>query len=103
MIYRTEGSRVDRVIARAGQRVTIGQGKFLVDGVPTPWLPLNPQRVPDELDIMVPRNCYAILPTVDPFSYPLAVWQTISVVPREQIWGRVYWRYQPLWRFGAIR
>jgi hypothetical protein len=102
-IYRAWGGRVDRVIAHAGQRVTCSQGKFLVDGGPSPWLPLNPQQVPDGLDVTVSQNCYAIFPTVDTLTYPLAMWPAVSIVPREQIWGHVYFRYQPLWRFGAIR
>jgi signal peptidase I len=102
-IYRVAGDRIDRVIARAGQKVTFDQGKLLVDGEPSPWLPLNPQHVPDGLAIAVPENCYLILPSVDPFPHPLPVWQTISIVPRGQIGGRVYWRNQPLWRFGPIR
>ncbi|MGO8751500.1 MAG: S26 family signal peptidase [Thermoguttaceae bacterium] len=103
IIYRAGGGRIDRVIAHAGQRVTSAQGKLLVDGGPSPWLPLNPQRVPDGLSIAVPENCYAIFPTVDALAYPLAIWPTVSIVRREQIWGHVYFRYQPLWRFGAIR
>ena len=103
VIYRIEGERVDRVIARGGQKVTCGQGKLLVDGEPSPWLPLNPQQLPDRLEITVPENCYLIIPSADPFPRSLPIWQTVSIVPRGKIWGRVYWRNQPLWRFGPIR
>lgn len=102
-IYLAVGDRIDRVLAHAGQKVTSGQGRLLVDGQPSPWLPLNPQQVPDGLAVTVPDNCYLILPSVDPFPHPLPVWQTMSIVPRAQIEGRVYWRSQPLWRFGPIR
>ena len=82
--------------------MTCSQGKLLVDGQPSPWLPLNPQQLPDGLDITVPENCYLIFPSTDPHCLR-TVWQIASIVPRGQIWGRVYWRNQPLWRFGAIR
>jgi hypothetical protein len=100
--YLFGGSRVDRVIAVAGDNVTSADGQLLIGGQPSPWLPLNPQTVPNGLNITVPANCYAILPSGDPLSYPLPVWQAVSIVPRGQVWGRVYWHYQPLWRFGPI-
>ena len=66
LIYRLQGDRVDRILAQAGQKVTCSQGKLLVDGQPSPWLPLDPQQLPDGLDITVPENCYLILPSTDP-------------------------------------
>ena len=100
-IYRLQGDRVDRILAQAGDKVTCDQGKLSVNGQPSPWLPLNPQRLPDKLELIVPKNCYLIFPSTDPLLFDVG--QIASIVPREQIWGRVYWRNQPLWRFGAIR
>jgi signal peptidase I len=100
-IYRLQGDRVDRILARAGQRVTCRGGKLLIDGQPSAWLPLGQQFLPDKLDLTVPENCYLIFPsTVPP---PLPIWEIASIVPRGEIVGRVYWRNQPLWRFGPIR
>ena len=39
------GDRIDRVIAHAGHRVTLPKGELLVDGGPSPWLPLNPATI----------------------------------------------------------
>jgi hypothetical protein len=101
MTYRLEGDRINRILAKAGQRVTSSQGNLLIDGQPSLWLPLGTQSFPDSLDITVPVGSYLIFPSTDQF--PPAVWQIASIVPRGQIWGRVYWRSQPLWRFGPIR
>jgi signal peptidase I len=100
-IYRVQGDRIDRILARAGDKVTCDQGRLLVNGQLSPWLPLSPQPFPDGLEITVPENCYLIFPSTA--ALPPEVWQIASVVPRAEIWGRVYWRNQPLWRFGAIR
>jgi signal peptidase I len=102
-VYRSEGRRIDRVIARAGQRVAVSEGKLLVDGQLSAWLPLNPQRLPEGWDFVVPEGCCAICPSGDPIPYPSEVLQAVSIVSREHIRGRVYWRHQPLWRFGPIR
>jgi hypothetical protein len=100
-IYRLQGDRVDRILAHAGDKVNCGQGQLSVNGQPSPWLPLNPRQLPDGLEITVPENCFLIFPSTD--MLPRGAWQIASLVPREQIGGRVYWRNQPLWRFGAIR
>ncbi|MGO9109450.1 MAG: S26 family signal peptidase [Thermoguttaceae bacterium] len=101
-IYRLQGDRIDRVLARAGDQVICAEGKLLVNGQPSPWLPLNPLQLPDKLEITVPEHCYLIFPSADAPS-PATVQRNVGIVPRAQIWGRVYWRTQPLWRFGAIR
>ncbi len=102
-VYRLQGDRVDRILAKAGQKVTLSKGKLLVDGQPSPWLPLGSESLPVGLDITIPENCYLIFPSTTLLPPTLLAWQTASIVSRTQIWGRVYWRNQPLWRFGPIR
>jgi hypothetical protein len=99
--YHVRGDRIERILARAGDQVTCVQGKLLVNGEPSPWLPLNPLPLPDKAEITVPENCYLIAPGA--FAQRMAISQNLSIVPRAQISGRVYWRTQPLWRFGPIR
>ena len=101
-IVRLQGDRIDRILAQGGDKATCDKGGLLVNGRPSPWLPLNARQLPDGLEITVPLNCYLILPSGDALP-STAAWQTASIVPRGQIEGRVYWRNQPLWRFGPIR
>ena len=44
-IYRLQGDRIDRILARGGDKVTCSQGELLVNGQPSPWLPLNPLAI----------------------------------------------------------
>jgi len=99
-IYRLQGDRVDRILAKGGQKVTSNQGKLLIDGRPCPWRPINGQVLPEGLKVAVPEGCYLIIPSADAIP---AAWGAVSVVPRARILGRVYWRNQPLWRFGPVR
>jgi hypothetical protein len=103
--YYLEGDRIDRVIAQAGQKVTCTGEQLSVDGEASRWLPLNPAGLPEQLEMVVPEHCYLVLPTTDSLSwkYPPEVWRALSIVSREQVRGRVYLRYQPLWRFARIR
>jgi signal peptidase I len=100
-IYRLQGDRIDRILARAGDKVSCAGGKLLVNGEASPWLPLNALQVPDRAEITVPEKNYLIIPSADPQA-PIA-WPNASIVSRAQIWGRVYLRTQPLWRIGSIR
>jgi signal peptidase I len=102
-VYRMAGGRIDRVIAQGGQKVTFHSGELLVDGKPSIWQPLNPQRIPDGFEVAVPKGHYLLFPSTDPMSYPLAVWQSASVIPQAEITGRVYLRNYPLWRLSRIR
>jgi signal peptidase I len=99
--YRLQGDRIDRILAQAGDSVTCVAGELRVNGEPSPWLPLNPVRLPDSLKITVPGNSYFILASADVPG--VLMWRLAGIVPRRQIVGRVYWHTQPLWRFGAIR
>jgi hypothetical protein len=103
ILYRLEGNRLDRIIAEGGQKVRWRQGQLLIDDNPSPWLPLNPQLLPDGLEITVPKDCFLVFPTTDSLQYPAPVWETISKVPRSQIGGLVYLRSQPIWRLARIR
>ena len=102
-LYRLQGVRVDRILARAGQQVTSDRGNLLIDGQPSPWLPLNPHQVPDEVHITIPDGSYLIIPSGGLIQFPLPVWQVACIVPRELIHGRVYLQCQPLRQFGRIR
>ncbi len=101
--YRLAGDRIDRVLAVAGQKVACQGGKLLVDGRLSLRLPLNPWRLPEGLEVTVPPGCYLIIPSADVQTFPFQVLRAASIVPREQIRGRVYLRSYPLWRLAIIR
>jgi signal peptidase I len=100
MVYRLRGDRIDRIIAKDGQTVTCSQGKLLVDGQPATWSPLGAVQFADSLNITVPANHYLIFPSTDRLRPD--VQSAAILIHRDHIWGRVYWRSQPLWRFGPI-
>jgi signal peptidase I len=99
--YRLGGDHIDRILARGGDKVTYVQGQLRVNGELSPWLSLDPLPLPDSLETVVPEGCYFILPSA---RVPQPdMWRFVNFIPRRQISGRVYWRTQPLWRFGIVR
>ena len=61
--YRLQGDRIDRIFAKARPEGNLQQGKLLIDGQPSPWLPLgSPQLPATALDITVPENSYLDFP-----------------------------------------
>ncbi len=106
MVYRIEGEFIDRVLAGPGQSVQWESGKLLVDGQPSPWLPLHPPSVREKLQLTVPPSHYLVLPSTVPYNapaYPAGVWSGLSIVPRQSVLGRVFLRHQPLTRLWWIR
>jgi hypothetical protein len=104
-----EGQGIDRIIAGPGSLVQWQNGKLLVDGQPSPFSPLSPERLPARVRSKVPEDHYLILPSTvnvrnnTNVQIPASVWQAVSAVPRSQILGRVYVRTHPLTRFWIIR
>jgi hypothetical protein len=103
------GQQIDRILAGPGSQVRWENGTLYVDGNPSPWRPLNATQLPAHLAISVPEGCYCILPSTMaasvPAGYevPTALWESLSVVGAGRIQGVVYWRHQPLNRWGIIR
>jgi type IV secretory pathway protease TraF len=106
MYYRVGGEFIDRVLAGPGQSVKWDGGALWVDGQPSSWLPLNPAGVTVSLQCTVPPRFYMVLPSTQPPNaprYPAEVWTGMSLVPRENLLGRVFLRHQPLWRWWWVR
>jgi len=105
-VYDIQGMRIDRIIAGPGQFVRWNGKELQVDGQPSPWLPLNPSRLPVSLEFQVPPRHYAVLPSTDPIASQVAqteVWRAISLLERRNILGEVWVRHQPLSRFWIVR
>lgn len=96
------GQRIDRILATSGQHVQIEGGKLLVDGQPSPYLPLNRARMPERFTVSVPPGCFFILPTTalgEQYDLRGLPWQHVSLVSADQIISRVYARHWPWTRF----
>lgn len=99
------GENIDRVLATPGDKVQCASGQLIVNGAPSPWLPLNPRPLPDSFTWTVPTGHYLILPSGVPGTPNLKdanVWQGMGCVDRQQITGRAYLRSYPLSRFQVI-
>lgn len=104
--YAIAGQRVDRILAGPGQRVAVQDGVIAIDGRTVPLLPLNPRRMPATLSLQVPEHCYLILPTTaleDRFDLAALDWEAASLVPRQNLLGKVYLRHYPMRRFWWVR
>jgi type IV secretory pathway protease TraF len=105
-VYRMGGEFIDRVLAAPGQSVKWEGEVLWVDGQPSAWRPLNPARVTMNLQGTVPERHYLVVPSAQPQGapvYPIDVWTRMSLVPRENLLGRVFLRHQPLARWWWVR
>jgi len=105
-IYEYSGERIDRVLAVGGDKVVWENSALKVNGVPSAWRPLNPDVLPSRVEITVPVDQVLIFPTTTPRlvnAIELNYLRNLSCIPREQVIGTVYFRKQPLSRFGRIR
>jgi type IV secretory pathway protease TraF len=100
------GERVDRILAGPGDRVRWADGRLEVNGQSSALLPLNPGRIVGALDFNVPPGHVLILPSTTPQLRNVQdppLWQSLSLVPVENIVGRAYVRSHPLRRFKLLR
>lgn len=102
-----EGERIDRVLAGPGSDVRWEDGKLYVDGAESTLKPLNPDRAPAELTVQVPPGYYLIFPTsvpqqIRPREWPKEYLREICLVSVEEIRGKIYFRTQPLLRWGRL-
>ncbi len=105
-VYRIGGEWVDRVIAGPDSTVRFEDGILLVNGEPSPFMPLNPQNLPSLLLVQVPRDACCILPTTNPYLPGTQDGDTFAsrcIVPRSQIVGKVILRNYPVWRWWWVR
>jgi hypothetical protein len=103
--YAIAGQRIDRILAGPGQQARIEGGKLIVDGQPSPYLPLNPAKMPGAFDRIVPPGNYLILPSTalpERFNLTTLDWEHLSLVPAGHLHGRVYVRNWPWWRFKLL-
>jgi hypothetical protein len=95
------GDRVDRIVAGPGDRVSIADGKLQLNGQDAVFQPLNPARIPQSLNIVVPRGNWLIIPTTDAM-LDTALMMNAAVIPANHVEGVVWWRSHPFTRFGRV-
>lgn len=100
------GENIDRILAISGDEVQCECGQLIVNGKPSPWLPLNSRPLSGQFTWTVPPFHCLILPSGAPGLPNLGdpnLWQTTGNVALENIIGRAYVRSSPLSRFHVIR
>jgi hypothetical protein len=102
---RLNGERIDRILAGPNSTLQLQDGKLLINGQSSGYLPLDVSRLPLSLTLSIPENHYAILLTTDAYmgaDTPATAWQQFCVVPSENIVGRVYLRNYPFSRLSWV-
>jgi signal peptidase I len=106
MIRIPAGVRIDRVLAGPGSDVRWENGQLFVNGVESPFRPLNPAVVRWTIAVHVPQDHYFIVPTTLPHAVDARVpgefWTTGTLVAAGNIEGKVFLRTQPFLRFGTF-
>jgi Signal peptidase, peptidase S26 len=103
-LYLYTGRRIDRILANSGDKVVWNDGELYINDQLSAIRPLNPTHLPDRFIVEVPKDCVLIAPTTTPEPIPgVSTWLQLACVPKPQVLGEVYWRWQPLSRFGPIQ
>jgi len=98
------GRRIDRILATEGDKVLWDEGKLYINDQPSSLQPLNAANMPIRFLVIVPKDCVLIAPTTTPQPIPpTGEWLQLCCVPRKLVLGEIYWRWQPLTRFGPIQ
>jgi hypothetical protein len=101
-----EPERIDRILGAPGDHIVWAGGVLAINGLKTPWTPLNLARAPAKLMLIVPNDHYLILPTTSMAEATVRrpdEWAAVSLVPIPDITGGAYLRAQPFNRLWLIR
>jgi len=104
--FRIDGERIDRVIAGPRSVVRWDGERLWINDQASSIRPLNPQRLPASLSIVVPDDHFAIFLTTDGLlgpTTPLPVWRFVCLVPSDRIIGRTFLRNYPWSQWWWIR
>jgi type IV secretory pathway protease TraF len=103
--YVFENLWVNRVVAVAGQTLTRRDGQLLVDGQASPWQGPVELDIDGERSFEVPAGHVLIPPgglVPEGAGLNAGAWRRLSLVPRSEVLGRVYFRSLPIWRMSPI-
>lgn len=96
---------INRVLAVGGQTVTTDGKQIFVDGTPVSWQGRLPFGLDGSAPLVVPAGKVLIPPELlveGNVSFTAATWQNLSLVPRADVHGHVYFRSLPLSRFDWL-
>lgn len=104
-IYEIGGERMERVLATGGDKVLWDGKRLIVNGKESALRPLDAGALPKRMTVTVPTDSVFILPSgfvlrgapLDDYD-----WQRIAIVPRDEVLGTPYLRWQPFWRMKVI-
>ena len=94
----------DRVLALGGQTVSWEDGQLFVDGVPSPYQPVDPTNLPPNTTFVVPEGQCYIHPSMPLGNrrIPDEILRSMQLVPYESIYGTVWGVRRSLFDFVDI-
>ena len=102
--YVFQGDWIGRVIATTGQKVTVNEGRWEVDGTASEWQPLTPSLgdgsswiVPEGQAFVLPEGLVPMGARIDTNTL-----KQIYFVPMTRIAGRLYFRSLPLSQMSTL-
>jgi hypothetical protein len=96
---------INRVLAVGGQSVAWDGSRLLVDGSPVEWRGRTEFGIAPGETFLVPDGQVLIPPEtliVGDVHFDAATWRRLSLVPRRDVIGRIYFRSYPLSRISRI-
>ncbi|HEX4414787.1 MAG TPA: S26 family signal peptidase, partial [Lacipirellulaceae bacterium] len=103
--YVLQNQWISRVVAQSGQRIQAKLGKLYVDDQPISMAPPVNLSAQFEAGIVVPEGSYLVMPNSivpETARINMNAWRNLSVIPRNRIIGKVFFRSQPLWRMSTL-
>lgn len=103
--FEIEGRRINRVVARGGQRVAVRSGQVYVDDALCRWQPRQVPPAAIAQPTVVPVGSYYVLPEdLVPLGAEQAInpWTAMSVVSARQVAGPVVFRSYPWSRLAVV-
>jgi hypothetical protein len=103
--YILQNRSINRVTAASGQSVRLANGQLFVDGQLSPWQSPAESWMSIETEFKVPQGHVFIPPNgliPGAARFNVETLQRLGVVLQSSVYGRIFFRSQPLWRISTI-
>ena len=101
-----EDAVIDRILGVPGDHIVWENGMLSVNGEPTRWRSLLPERLPKRLEMTVTEKHYLVFPTASVGATNAQggelFWKYASMIPEGAILGRAYLRVSPISRYWVM-